>query len=69
MITTEEGAEDGMRPPGSLSWGGAFQTTYWIDQANEMIVVMMTQVVPSPSREEFYDDFERAVYNALETAE
>jgi CubicO group peptidase (beta-lactamase class C family) len=69
MITTEEGAEDGMRPPGSLSWGGAFQTTYWIDQANEMIVVMMTQVVPSPSREEFYDDFDRAVYNALETAE
>jgi CubicO group peptidase (beta-lactamase class C family) len=62
MIITEEGAQDGKRAPGSLSWGGAFQTTFWIDPANDLIAILLTQVIPSPFRDELYDSFERAVY-------
>lgn len=65
MITTPEGAIDGKRPAGSLSWGGAFQTTYWIDPANDMVVVLYTQVLPSPYGDELYDTFERALYSAI----
>jgi CubicO group peptidase (beta-lactamase class C family) len=65
MIITPEGAEEGKRSVGSLSWGGIFQTTYWIDPDKEMTVVMFTQVYPSPSQRDFYDRFERAVYSAI----
>lgn len=63
-ITTPEGVEEGLRPVGSLGWGGAFQTTFWIDPANEMVVVLMTQVIPSPYRDELFKSFERALYSA-----
>lgn len=62
MIITEEGKQEGKRAPGSLSWGGAFQTTFWIDPANDLIAILLTQVIPSPYRDELYNSFERAVY-------
>jgi len=64
-IASEAGAGTGMRPPGSLSWGGAFQTTYWIDPANEMVVVLMTQVLASPYSNDIYNRFENVLYSAL----
>lgn len=67
MITTEEGYTDGKRSVGSLSWGGAFQSTYWIDPEYDMIVVLMTQVLPSLGQSAFYDRFERAIYESLDT--
>lgn len=65
MITMPEGVEEGFRPVGSLGWGGAFQTTFWIDPSNEMVAVLMTQVIPSPYRDELFKGFERALYSAL----
>lgn len=60
-----EGQDPHLRPVGSLSWGGIFQSTYWIDPKNDMIVVLMTQVLPSPYQAEFYETFERAIYENL----
>lgn len=65
MITMPEGVEEGLRPVGSLGWGGAFQTLFWIDPSNEMVAVLMTQVIPSPYRDELFKGFERALYSAL----
>ncbi|TVR34670.1 MAG: class A beta-lactamase-related serine hydrolase [Balneolaceae bacterium] len=65
MITTEEAREEGKRSAGSLSWGGIYQSTYWIDSEHDMIVVLMTQVLPSLGQAEFYDRFERAIYAAI----
>jgi len=59
------GAEDGLRPVGTLGWGGAFQTTFWIDPGNELVVVLMTQVIPSPYRDELFQSFERAIYTSF----
>lgn len=66
MITTEEGYVDGKRSVGSLSWGGAYQSTYWIDPEYDMVVVMMTQVIPAMGQAEFYDHFEKAIYEIVE---
>jgi CubicO group peptidase (beta-lactamase class C family) len=33
--------------PGEYSWGGAATTSFWIDPAEELIAIFMTQVVPS----------------------
>lgn len=66
MITTEEGYEEGKRSVGSLSWGGVFQSTYWMDPKYDMVVVLMTQVLPTIGQGEFYNSFERAVYKAVE---
>ena len=32
---------------GTFSWGGAASTYFWIDPAQEMIGIMMTQFMPS----------------------
>jgi CubicO group peptidase (beta-lactamase class C family) len=35
--------------PGEHAWGGAASTAFWIDPAEEMIVIFMTQLMPSSS--------------------
>ena len=35
--------------PGEHSWGGAASTAFWIDPAEELIVIFMTQLMPSSS--------------------
>jgi CubicO group peptidase (beta-lactamase class C family) len=32
---------------GEFSWGGAATTSFWIDPAEELIAIFMTQVLPS----------------------
>jgi CubicO group peptidase (beta-lactamase class C family) len=33
--------------PGEYAWGGAASTAFWVDPAEEMIVLLMTQAMPS----------------------
>jgi CubicO group peptidase (beta-lactamase class C family) len=33
--------------PGEYNWGGAAGTAFWIDPAEELITIFMTQVMPS----------------------
>jgi CubicO group peptidase (beta-lactamase class C family) len=33
--------------PGEFMWGGAASTAFWIDPAEELVVVFMTQLIPS----------------------
>lgn len=56
---------EGKRPLNAFGWGGAFQTTYWADPANNMSVVLHTNVYPHTKNEELYDRFERIVYSSL----
>jgi CubicO group peptidase (beta-lactamase class C family) len=32
---------------GEFGWGGAYHTTYWVDPREELVVVHLTQLVPS----------------------
>jgi CubicO group peptidase (beta-lactamase class C family) len=35
--------------PGEYAWGGAASTAFWIDPAEDLIVIFMTQIMPSSS--------------------
>lgn len=54
----------GRRPAGSLTWAGFLNTHYWIDPANGIAAVLMTQTLPfcDPGYMNAYDEYERAVY-------
>jgi CubicO group peptidase (beta-lactamase class C family) len=55
------------RSPGSLTWGGLFNTYYWIDPATRIAAVFMTQVLPFADHRslQIYGQFERGVYAAV----
>jgi CubicO group peptidase (beta-lactamase class C family) len=50
---------------GSFSWGGAASTTFWVDPAEELAVVFMTQLMPSGTFN-FPGQLKALVYGALE---
>jgi CubicO group peptidase (beta-lactamase class C family) len=58
------------RSAGTVSWGGIFNTYYWLDPVRRVTGLVMTQVLPfaDPRVLALYGRFERAVYEALPTA-
>jgi methyl acetate hydrolase len=65
MINTEPGPNG--RSAGSLSWGGIFNSYYWIDPAKRVAAVILAQILPfaDPRALDLYGAFERGVYAAL----
>jgi CubicO group peptidase (beta-lactamase class C family) len=64
-ITTAEGTQNGAKV-GKLSWGGIFNTTFWIDPQRKSIAVLMTQVYPAVHKQELFSKFEQLVNDALD---
>lgn len=62
LITTSRMA--GKRSAGSLSWGGIFNTYFWIDAPRGIVGVVMMQLLPFADTRALaiYDAFERGVY-------
>ena len=53
--------------PGSLGeygWGGAYHSTYWVDPAEQLVVVYMTQVIPSGTLDD-QNKLRALVYQAI----
>jgi CubicO group peptidase (beta-lactamase class C family) len=50
---------------GAYGWGGAYHTTYWVDPAEELVAVMMTQLLPAPSGVSVTAMFRTMVYQAI----
>ena len=65
MITMQAG-RDG-RSAGSLTWGGLFNTYYWIDPQRHIAAVFMSQVLPFADGRALrvYRQFERGIYATL----
>ena len=51
--------------PGTFFWGGLASTLFWVDPVEELIVIFMTQLIPS-STFNFRGQLESLVYAALE---
>ncbi|MBI9042939.1 MAG: beta-lactamase family protein [Anaerolineaceae bacterium] len=49
---------------GELSWSGMASTTFWVDPAEDLIAILLTQLVPL-KRLRLEDDFRTLVYQAL----
>jgi CubicO group peptidase (beta-lactamase class C family) len=54
----------------SLTWGGLFNTYYWIDPGKRVAAVFMTQVLPFADRRalRLYGQFERGVYGLMKSS-
>jgi CubicO group peptidase (beta-lactamase class C family) len=50
---------------GSFGWSGAFNTHFFIDPAERIVGLFMTQIVGLPTRGEIRDDFETAVMQSI----
>jgi CubicO group peptidase (beta-lactamase class C family) len=50
--------------PGQYAWGGAASTAFWIDPVEDLIVVFMTQLMPSQTFN-FRGQLKQIVYGAL----
>lgn len=46
-VVLEPSASQIVGSPGQYAWGGAASTAFWIDPVEEVIVVFMTQLIPS----------------------
>src|ERR1700726_803485 len=57
----------GGRKAGSLTWGGLFNTYYWIDPTMRIAGVIMMQILPFADRQALkaYRQFERGICHAL----
>jgi methyl acetate hydrolase len=57
------------RSAGSLTWGGLFNTYYWIDPDKRVAAVFMTQVLPFADDRtlRLYRQFERGIYGLVKS--
>lgn len=53
------------REVGSYSWGGYFQTTFWIDPAQDIIAILLTNARYTSHQNDIYFRFEDIVYSAI----
>ena len=58
------------RSAGTVSWGGIFNTYYWIDPAKRVTGLIMTQILPFADQRvlRLYGQLEGAVYETLKSA-
>ncbi len=65
MIVPENGDLRFNRTPNTISWTGAFQTSFWIDQERKTVGIMLSQMYPSYHQSKVYNGFEQAVNGAF----
>jgi CubicO group peptidase (beta-lactamase class C family) len=55
------------RSAGTFSWGGLFNTYYWLDPTKRVTGLIMTQILPFADQRavKLYGQLERAVYDTL----
>jgi CubicO group peptidase (beta-lactamase class C family) len=66
-VMIETGNRPGMRAAGSWSWGGIFNTYFWVDPASDLAAVLLMQLAPFANRAsvELLQQFEAVVYRDL----
>jgi CubicO group peptidase (beta-lactamase class C family) len=63
-VTVDRGRAASVLSNGSVWWGGAYGTTFWIDPEEELIAILMTQIRPH-EHVNIRQDFQVLVYQAL----
>ena len=49
---------------GGYGWGGAYHTTYWVDPAEQLVAVLMTQLMPAGTSD-LHGKFRALVYQSI----
>ena len=65
MLNMEPGPNG--RSAGTVSWGGIFNTYYWLDPTKRVTGLIMTQILPFADTKtlKLYGQYERSVYESL----
>ena len=63
-VTTDLGARGKPGSVGEYGWGGAYHSQYWVDPAEELVVVYFTQVIPARGLDD-HAKLRALVYQAL----
>ena len=50
---------------GEFGWGGAYHSSYWVDPAEELVVVYLTQIIPAGALDD-HGKLRALVYAAIE---
>ena len=61
----EDGVRAGTAGEGAYYWGGAASTAFWVDPREEMVVIFLTQLLPSTAYN-FRGQLRSIVYSAIE---
>ncbi|MEX0988618.1 MAG: serine hydrolase domain-containing protein [Bacteroidales bacterium] len=63
-ILEDLGARGRLGTEGSFGWGGAYHSSYWVDPAEELVVVYFTQLIPASGLDD-HDKVRTLIYQAL----
>ena len=63
-VLTDVAGSQALGSVGTFGWGGAANTTFWVDPKEELIGLLMLQYMPS-GRYPIIADFRTLVYQAL----
>lgn len=62
---SDPGLRGQLGSPGEFNWGGAYHTSYWVDPAEKLTVVYMTQILPASGLDDF-GKVRALVYQAID---
>jgi CubicO group peptidase (beta-lactamase class C family) len=63
-VTKELGRNGEPGSVGAFGWGGAYHTTYWVDPAEKLVAVFMTQLMPATGSDA-HGKFRALVYQSI----
>ena len=63
-VTKELGRNGDPGSVGAFGWGGAYHTTYWVDPAEKLVAVFMTQLMPATGSDA-HAKFKALVYQSI----
>ena len=63
-LITEKSLSHLQGSSGTFYWGGIFNTKYWINPEEEMIMVAMAQILPFP-KSDLWEKLNTVIYSAI----
>jgi CubicO group peptidase (beta-lactamase class C family) len=66
-VTDRLGRDGQLGSAGAFGWGGAYHTTYWVDPAEKIVGVLMTQLLPATGSD-LHGKFRNLVYQSVVTS-
>lgn len=63
-VAMDLGTRGTLGSEGEYGWGGAYHSTYWVDPEEELVVVYLTQLIPSNGLDD-YSKLRNGIYQAI----
>ena len=63
-VLEDLGENGSLGTEGEYGWGGAYHSTYWVDPAEELVVVYLTQIIPATGLND-YSTLRNGIYQAI----